>query len=86
MKKRMLALFVLMLIVALGVQSACAKYPERKIKLVCAWAAGGGSDIMARTLARLVNQHLDGRMYVENITGATGLLGMREVLNAQPDC
>ena len=40
---------------------------------------------MARTLARLVNQSLDGRMYVENITGATGLMGMREVLNAQPD-
>ena len=86
MKKRMLTLFVLALIVALGVQSAwAAKYPERKIKLVCAWAAGGGSDIMARTLTRLVNQSLDGRMYVENITGATGLMGMREVLNAQPD-
>ncbi len=36
MKKRMLALFVLALIVALGVPSAWAKYPERKIKLVCA--------------------------------------------------
>lgn len=86
MKRGVLTLVVLALVAALGVQTAwAAKFPERKIKLVCAWAAGGGSDIMARTLARLANEHLDGRVYVENITGATGLLGMREVLNAQPD-
>jgi tripartite-type tricarboxylate transporter receptor subunit TctC len=40
---------------------------------------------MARTLTRLVNPDLGGRMYVENITGATGLMGMREALNAPPD-
>jgi len=86
MKRRLLSLFVLALIAALGAQSAwAAKYPERKIKLICAWAPGGGSDLMARTLARLVNQTLDGRVYVENITGATGLMGMREALNAPPD-
>lgn len=86
MKRRALIWLAAMLVVALGAQAAwAAKYPDRKIKLVCAWAAGGGSDIMARTLARLVNQSLDGRVYVENITGATGLMGMREALNAPPD-
>ena len=40
---------------------------------------------MARMLTRLVNPQLGGRVYVENITGASGLMGMREALNAPPD-
>jgi tripartite-type tricarboxylate transporter receptor subunit TctC len=85
MKKGVLASLVLLLVFTVGIGSAWAKYPERKIKFICAWAAGGGSDIMARTLTRLVNPHLGGRMYVENITGASGLMGIREALNATPD-
>jgi len=88
MKMRNLATMVLLLMVfplSLGIQSAWGKYPERKIKFICAWAAGGGSDVMARTLTRLVNPQLGGRVYVENITGASGLMGMREALNAPPD-
>lgn len=88
MKTKILTVIVAVLILfplILDTPAAWGKYPERKIKFICAWAAGGGSDIMARTLTRLVNQDLGGRMYVENITGATGLMGMREALNAPPD-
>lgn len=87
MKTKILAITVAALIIfPLVLETpSLAKYPERKIKFICAWAAGGGSDIMARTLTRLVNPDLSGRLYVENITGATGLMGMREALNAPPD-
>jgi tripartite-type tricarboxylate transporter receptor subunit TctC len=88
MKTKILAVIVAAFIILPMVwdtPSAWGKYPERKIKFICSWAAGGGSDIMARTLTRLVNPQLGGRVYVENITGATGLMGMREALNAPPD-
>ncbi len=88
MSRRNLGMVVLLLLVvplALGIQSAWGKYPERKIKFICAWAAGGGSDVMARMLTRLVNPQLGGRVYVENITGASGLMGIREALDAPAD-
>ena len=43
MSRRNLGMMVLLLLVvpmALGIQSAWGKYPERKIKFICAWAAG----------------------------------------------
>jgi len=88
MRKKMFGIFVWSLVLFflfLGMNTAWAKYPERKIKLICAWAVGGGTDVMARTLTRYVNPYLEGRVYVENITGATGLIAMREILNAAPD-
>jgi len=88
MGRKGLGVTVLMLLgisLLLGIQPAWGKYPERKIKFICAWAAGGGSDLMARMLTRLVNPDLGGRVYVENITGASGLMGIREALAAPPD-
>ncbi len=62
-----------------------AKYPEKKIRLVAPFAPGGGADIMARALTKFVNPHLDGRIYVENVPGASGAIGFREVAKSTPD-
>jgi len=62
-----------------------AKYPEKKIRLIAAFAPGGGADIMARALTKFANPYLDGRIYVENIAGASGAIGFREGAKAAPD-
>jgi len=80
------SLFVLIcLFFVFGSDSLWAKYPEQKIRFVAAFAPGGGSDLVARTLAKYVNPYLDNRVYVENVTGAGGAIGFREGAKAPPD-
>jgi tripartite-type tricarboxylate transporter receptor subunit TctC len=64
---------------------AWAKYPEKKIRLIAAFAPGGGADIMARALTKFVNPYLNNRVYVENIAGASGAIGFREGAKSAPD-
>jgi len=59
------------------------KYPERSIKLVVPYGAGGGTD----TLTRGVLKYFDpGQpVVVVNMSGASGSIGTMEVYNARPD-
>jgi tripartite-type tricarboxylate transporter receptor subunit TctC len=65
--------------------TAKAKYPDKKIRLIAPFAPGGGADIMARSVTKFLNPYLDGRVYVENIAGASGAIGFREGAKAAPD-
>lgn len=64
-----------------------AAYPEQPIKMVVAYAAGGGTDIIARLVAQYMQKHLGGNasVVVINRPGAGGGIGFTEVSNAQPD-
>lgn len=65
---------------------AQAAYPEQKpIQLVVPYPAGGGSDVIARIVSTPLGQALAQTVVVENIGGATGLLGVKRVLGAAPD-
>lgn len=68
-----------------GCDLSWAKYPEKKIRLIVPFAPGGGADIMARALHKYANPYLGGRLYVENIAGASGAIGWREAARADPD-
>ena len=88
MIKRIFLISILFLIsfsLLFGVDLIWAKYPERKIRFIAAFAPGGGSDLVARTLAKYVNPYLDNRVYVENVVGAGGAIGFREGAKASPD-
>jgi tripartite-type tricarboxylate transporter receptor subunit TctC len=63
---------------------AQAKYPERPIRLVVPFAAGGVVDAVGRQFAERIKPHL-GTIVVENIGGAGGTIGMSEVARAKPD-
>jgi tripartite-type tricarboxylate transporter receptor subunit TctC len=60
------------------------KYPERPIKLLVAFSAGGVNDVVARQWAERVKTGL-GTVYVENQGGAGGTIATGEVARAQPD-
>ena len=59
-------------------------FPNKEIRFVVPWNAGGSNDIAARELAQLLNEQ-GIRMIVENVPGATGAIGMQKVANAAPD-
>jgi tripartite-type tricarboxylate transporter receptor subunit TctC len=62
-----------------------AAYPERPIKLIVPWAAGGDTDVIYRTFAPLMQKQLGGgTIVVANVGGASGTKGAREA-KAAPD-
>jgi tripartite-type tricarboxylate transporter receptor subunit TctC len=68
-----------------GVVQAQARFPERPIRLVVPFAAGGGGDIVARKIAHRVAPLLGQQVVVENIAGAGGAIGAADVARSKPD-
>ncbi len=80
------ALCTAIALTALPVTSqADAAYPDKPIRLVVAYAAGGLTDILARALAQGLSQRLGQAVIVENKGGAAGIIGTSMVAKAAPD-
>ena len=59
--------------------------PDRPVTMIVAFAAGGGTDTAARTLARFMERDLGQSVVVVNRAGAGGEIGMGELARAKPD-
>lgn len=70
---------------ALPAWSQAGPFPNRPIRLICPWPAGGSTDVVMRALAESAARALGGQMVVENKAGASGMLGPNELVNARPD-
>lgn len=62
-----------------------AAYPDRPIKMIVPWAAGGDTDAILRVWANALEKQVGQPVVVVNITGASGTVGAREAKNAPPD-
>jgi len=60
-------------------------YPNKPVRLVVPFAAGGTTDIVARVLAEKMNLSLGQPMIVENKAGGGGAVGATETARATPD-
>ncbi|MBG6185260.1 tripartite-type tricarboxylate transporter receptor subunit TctC [Arthrobacter sp. CAN_A214] len=62
-------------------------FPSKTIEIVVPYAAGGGTDTVARALANAVQTHLpnEASVIVTNKPGASSTLGIAGVANAEPD-
>lgn len=67
--------------------AAAAEYPEKPISVIVGFSAGGGTDVMARTVAPFLEKYLGegASVVVKNVPGASGLIGVTETAGADPD-
>ena len=62
-----------------------AKYPDRPVKMMVGFTAGGGTDVVARILAQKMSETIGQTVFVENRPGASGLLAVEAVAKSPPD-
>src|SRR5664279_4952459 len=74
-----------LLLPALSAGSASAAYPDRPIKIVVPFAPGGGTDVVARTLAQQMASDLGANIVIENKPGAGTIIGTQAVATSEPD-
>jgi tripartite-type tricarboxylate transporter receptor subunit TctC len=70
---------------AMGPACAQADYPNRPIKIVVGFGAGGGTDILARLVGAKLSQILGQQVVIENRPGAAARLAAEYVANQAPD-
>jgi tripartite-type tricarboxylate transporter receptor subunit TctC len=67
------------------VQAAAQPYPNQPIRMIAPFPPGGSVDIMARLIADPLAQQLNGKIVIDNRTGASGNIGMEAAARAKPD-
>ena len=81
-RRQSLAVLALVSLFAHGAEAA---WPERPVTLIVPWAAGGGTDAIARVMANGLEAELGVPVPVVNRTGAGGIVGHSAIINAEPD-
>ena len=81
------ALFALaaLLLPAFSADDAWALYPDRIVRIVVPFAPGGGTDVIARTLAQEMAKDLGATVVIENKPGAGTIIGTQAVAASEPD-
>lgn len=74
-----------MLVCAASVPQALAAFPDRPVKLVVPYTAGGAADQLSRVLAERLSRELSQPVVVENKPGANTMIAATQVARAQPD-
>ena len=65
--------------------NAAAQYPDRAVRLLVGFAAGGGTDVSARLIAKSLTEQWGKSVVVENKAGADGNIATAEIARARPD-
>lgn len=68
-----------------GVPAQALDYPNKPIKFIVCFAAGGPNDVTARLFGQYLSEHLNQQFVVENRPGAGGNIGMASALASPPD-
>ena len=68
-----------------GVRAAALDYPNKPVRFIVCFAAGGPNDITARLFSQYLSDHFGQQFIVENRPGAGGNIGMQSALASPPD-
>jgi tripartite-type tricarboxylate transporter receptor subunit TctC len=85
MRFRQLFLAAATLVVALPATSHAQNYPNRPIRLISPFAAGGGNDVLARIVGIRLAERLKGTVVIENRPGAGAVIGITALAKSPPD-
>src|SRR2546423_5601596 len=76
---------VALIVLALFALTAHAQYPQRPIRMIVPFAAGGTTDALGRVLAYFMSERLGQQVVVENRPGGGGTLGPEVAARSSPD-
>jgi tripartite-type tricarboxylate transporter receptor subunit TctC len=65
--------------------ASAQSYPSRPVRIVVGYAAGGGTDIVARLMGQWLSERLGQQIILENRTGAAGNIATESIVRAPPD-
>jgi tripartite-type tricarboxylate transporter receptor subunit TctC len=85
MKRRHLLAAGIGALAAPALARADARFPDRTIRLVVPFPAGGATDVIGRMYADKLTHQLGQTVIIDNKSGAAGSIGAVEVKNAKPD-
>ena len=85
MSRRALVATALASAVVAGSRPASAAYPDRPVRLIVPFAAGGAVDSIARVLGKALTDNLGQAVVIDDRGGAGGIIGMEAVAHAAPD-
>ncbi len=70
---------------SLATSAAANPYPNKPVRVVVPFSAGGGTDIIARVVAERLSDRFGRQFVVHNVPGAGGSIGAAQVARAEPD-
>ena len=76
---------IAVVLAAIAPLATFAAYPERPIKMIVPWAAGGDTDNIFRPFAPLLQKSLGEPVVIANVGGASGTKGAKEAKDSPPD-
>jgi len=68
-----------------GPRARAQQYPQRPIRVVVPYAAGGASDIVARLVAAAMGEKLGQSLFIDNRGGGASIIGTQAIATAAPD-
>ena len=85
MLRRSTALLGLFALLAGAIPALGQSYPDRNVRIVVPFTAGGAPDVVARVIAQALTEQTGKSFVVENRPGADGVLGAQAVAESPPD-
>ena len=83
--KNLTVLITALVVLGLVGPAKSQQWPQKPVKIIVPYAAGGGSDTIARMFAQRFSEVFGKSFYVENKTGANGTIAAETVAHSQPD-
>ena len=66
-------------------QPAAPAWPSKQVRVIVPYPPGGPTDVVARVFSQKATETFGQNFYVENINGASGMIGANTAANAAPD-